>query len=566
MNRHIFLSSIIALSGGVALTSCSNDMDKLYTSGQEDVTLKGDKGDVILSADALDALVLTLYWNDNGSISTSDPGIKAPQNVAQNTIELSCAADFSIKHEVAVGAGVYEYQFICRDLNGILTKLGYEPGTPAPLYVRIKSSLANNLEPKYSETMQLSVSPYFIDTTIGFFLNASKEDTGRTLYSREDNHIYEGFIGAGAWENWWLKEGDGTIWGNDGESGTPFVISSKDTAWNFWYPGISGCYYTVVNTQTTEWTALLIESISVDGDIQGEMAYERKLNQWTLHVSGSGTKNITLSGSGKQYNAATGTDDAAAIATAVAFGGDASALSFSTSGAAQGISVAIDGECDLILDLNDPTAWTLSAGTAQAPAEGPAETIWVVGHNDGITGGWNFDSWLRLYNEDNANYGGVLDINSLWGYKLYKEQDNWDDCWGMVAGGTGYEGSLVADGGDNIAAPDPGLYVMDVSLSGLYYHLYPVNSVHYTGLNDDWSLSEMTATETPGVYTATVTKSAETPWGVKVLINESWDLFFGGGSGYLRLYQDGFDGDNDLGNGTYTLTVNLCEGTYSYSE
>jgi hypothetical protein len=75
----------------------------------------------------------------------------------------------------------------------------------------------------------------------------------------------------------------------------------------------------------------------------------------------------------------------------------------------------------------------------------------------------------------------------------------------------------------------------------------------------------MEATATPGVYQATVQKSANTPWGVKILINDSWDLVFGGGSGTLRLYQDGFDGDNDLANGTYILTVDLCKATYSYT-
>ncbi|MDE6286868.1 MAG: DUF5114 domain-containing protein, partial [Muribaculaceae bacterium] len=151
-------------------------------------------------------------------------------------------------------------------------------------------------------------------------------------------------------------------------------------------------------------------------------------------------------------------------------------------------------------------------------------------------------------------------------YKLYKEEGNWEEFWGMAEGGNGLEGKLLANDGENIWAPDPGLYVADVSLSGLTYKLTLVNTVHYTGLNDDWSLTPMTATDVPGVYTATVTKSANTPWGVKAVINENWDIAFGGGGGVLRLHQDGFDGDNDLENGTYTLTVNLCEGTYSYSK
>lgn len=561
----IYVSALI-LSAGAVLTGCDNDGDIIYTSGPDALTVSGNTSDIVLQADALDALALTLYWNDNGTLTTSDPNVDAPKNVTQNTIELSANPDFTNKVEISMGSGVYEYQFTARDLNGYLSKLGYTAGVSSPLYIRICAKLADNISPKYSDTLTVNVTPYRIDTTVGQYLNTNMEQI-HELYSDEDDHVYSGFIGAGAWENWWLREGDGTTWGNDGVSGTPFVISSASTSWNFWYPGLSGCYYTVVNTPKNEWTALLIESLTVSGDINGDMVYDRKANQWSIHVNGvSGNTNISITGSGKQYNPATGTDDAAAIATQVAFGGDASHLDFVTGGSASSISLNLPGgEFDLILDLTDPRAWTIEAGTAAAPVEGPAEILWVVGHNDGITGGWNFDSWLRLYNEDNSNYGGVLNINSLWGYKFYKEENNWEDCWGMVDGGTGFEGKLEA-GGNNIAAPDPGLYVADVSLSGLTYKLTPINSVHYTGLNDDWSLSPMTATDQPGVYTATVTKSANTPWGVKILINESWDLFFGGGSGYLRLYQDGFDGDNDLENGEYTLTVDLCAGTYSYTK
>ena len=138
----------------------------------------------------------------------------------------------------------------------------------------------------------------------------------------------------------------------------------------------------------------------------------------------------------------------------------------------------------------------------------------------------------------------------------------------VVAGGNGYEGSLQVGGEGNIYAPDAGLYLFDISLSNMTYRLTSVTKVSYTGLNDDWNLYEMTATDTPCVYTAQVTKSANTPWGVKIVLNDNWDLYFGGNGtpGELALYRDGFEGDNDLANGTYTLTVDLAKGTYSYSK
>lgn len=560
------ITGLLLLTLTWMMIACDKDGDTIYISGSTDLVLGGNTDDIILSADALDALVLTVYWNDNGHLDTSSPLVDAPKNSVQNTIQLAASENFAQTTEIAMDAEVYEYQFSCKELNGLLSKLGFEAGVQAPLYIRVKGHLADNIDPTYSQTIKVNVTPYKVDTTVARYLNSNKEDTGWFLYSPANNQVYNGFIGAGAWANWFLNEGDGTIWGNDAVTGTAFVISSASGAWNFWYPGISGCYYTVVNIPKSEWTALLIESLSVSGDVTGEMVYDRKANQWTLPVNVSaGTLNITLSGTAKQYNVATGTDDAAAIATTVGFSGAADGLTFNNGSAGTGIALTISaaGETALVLDLNNPKAWTLATGEVSEPTEEPADILWTVGHNDGITGGWNFDSWLNLYNADNITYGGVLNINSLWGYKFYAEKDNWDNAWGMVEGGNAIEGELSADGG-NIAAPDPGLYVADVSLSGLTYKLHAINTVHYTGLNDDWNMYPMTATDSPGIYTAVIEKSANTPWGVKILINESWDLFFGGGGGKLLLYQDGFDGDNDLSNGEHTLTINLLEGTYTY--
>lgn len=560
-------SLILILVSTWTLISCENDGDIIYTSGADDITLSGNSSDIVLSVEDLDALALTLYWNDNGKLVTSDSLVKAPNEATQNIIELSASSDFSTIATLSMNAGVYEYQFTCRELNTQLTKLGYVPGEKAPLYIRICGKLADNINPKYSEVLVVNVTPYKIDTTVAQYLNSNQEETGQLLYSPEDNKVYSGFIGAGAWGNWWLREGDGTIWGNDGVSGTPFVISSDlSTSWNFWYPGVSGCYYTVVDVPKNEWSALYIQSLSVSGDLNGDMIYERKTNQWTMQISGDGgMKSINISGIGLLYNASTGTDDDDAIAKDVSFSGEASMLTFNPSGNGNSISINVPaGELNLILDLNNPKEWTLTVSSESTPVEETPELLWAVGHNDGITGGWNFDSWLRLYNEDYLNYGGVLNINSLWGYKYCKEKDNWDDCWTMAEGGSANEGSLKVGGSTNIESPDPGLYVVDVSISALTYKLTPITTVHYAGLNDDWSLKTMTATEVPGVYSATIEKTAATPYGVKVIINENWDLSFGGGSGILLLHQNGFDGDNDLANGTYKLTVNLCEGTYKY--
>ena len=128
-----------------------------------------------------------------------------------------------------------------------------------------------------------------------------------------------------------------------------------------------------------------------------------------------------------------------------------------------------------------------------------------------------------------------------------------------------------AESKDNIPAPAQGLYVMDFNMKSLTYELTQVQTVTFTGLNDNWSESPMTqSAENPEIFTAEFIKEKKSPWGVKVLINNNWNLFFGGGSGILHLKHSessaGFDGDDELEIGkTYVLTVDLGHQTYSYS-
>lgn len=566
INKYFAIAALAAAAAGT-LSSCDKDGDTIYTNGAPDAELEGSATEIVLDVNKLDALVMTVYWNENGDISLSDPRVEAPDYANSNVLQMASDADFSNVVEETMAGGVYQRQFTCRELNNLVSRLGMEGGVEAPLYVRIKSSLGANLTPKYSNTLVYSVTPYLIDMTVGFVLDASQNDTGRTLASPESNGIYSGFIGAGSWENWWLREGNNTVWGNDGVTGTAFVMGNNTTGldvWNFWYPGMSGCYYTVVNTTINEWSALYISELKLGGDITGDMVYDRKANHWTYTFNATaGTVSVTLTGAGKQYNAATGTDDAAAADTPAAFSGSADNLEFGQTASPVTLSIPANGETTITLDLNDPLKWTLKA---EAGGSGPVVVVPPMIYLSGVYGEWNFDYYLKLYNEDNMTYGGALPVNSEWGYKIYTEAENWDNFYSMVAGGTGFEGKLEANGDNNIAAPEPGFYLFDVSLSGLTYKVTPITSVSYTGLNDDWSLSPMTATEIPGVYTAEIEKSANTPWGVKIILNENWDLFFGGNGtpGELVLYRDGFEGDNDLPNGKHKLTVDLTKGTYSY--
>ena len=564
-NKYIAAAGLAAMLLGAQ--SCDKDGDTIYTDGPDRAEISGVASDIVLDKDHLQSLALTIYWNENGRISLSDPLVAAPEGAASNTVQFSTDPEVASVVDDNVESGVYYRQYTCEALNNLVGRLGLEGGVKGTVYIRIKTVLGANIDPKYSDVQTVSVTPYFIDMSMGFVLDASQNDTGRTLWSPASDGIYSGFIGAGSWENWWLREGNNTVWGNDGVTGTAFVMGNNTTGldvWNFWYPSPSGCYYTVVNTRNNEWSALYIGELTLGGDLSGAMTYDRKANKWTYTFDATpGTISVTLSGTGKQYNTATGTDDAAAADTPVGFGGTAGNLTFGNAAQPVSVEVGAAGETTLTLDLSDPRGWTL---TAEAGSGGPVETVPPMIYLSGVQPEWDFSNYLKLYNEDNRTYGGALQVNSEWGYRIYTEAEAWDNYWTMVDGGTAFSGQLVNNGEGNIAAPEPGFYLFDVNMGDLTYKLTPITKVSYTGLNDDWSLTEMTATDVPGVYTATFEKTANTPWGVKIVLNDNWDLFFGGNGtpGELALYRDGFEGDNELANGTHTLTVDLSKGTYSY--
>ena len=564
-NKYIAAAGLAVMLLGAQ--GCDKDGDTINTGGPDRAEVSGVASDIVLDKDQLQSLALTIYWNENGKISLSDPLVAAPEGAATNTVQFSADPEFASVVDDNVESGVYYRQYTCEALNNLVGRLGLEGGVKGTVYIRVKTVLGANIDPKYSDVHTITVTPYFIDMSIGFVLDASQNDTGRTLWSPASDGIYSGFIGAGSWENWWLREGNNTVWGNDGVTGTAFVMGNNTTGldvWNFWYPSPSGCYYTVVNTRTNEWSALYIGELTLGGDLSGAMTYDRKANKWTYTFDATpGILSVTLSATGKQYNTATGTDDAAAVDTPVGFGGVAGNVSFDSAAQAISVDVAAAGETTLTLDLSDPRGWTLTAGAGSA---GPVETVPPMIYLSGVQPDWDFSNYLKLYNEDNRTYGGALQVNSEWGYRIYTEAEAWDNYWTMVDGGTAFSGQLVNNGEGNIAAPEAGFYLFDVNMGDLTYKLTPITKVSYTGLNDDWSLTEMTAADEPGVYTAQFEKTANTPWGVKIVLNDNWDLFFGGNGtpGELVLYRDGFEGDNELANGTHTLTVNLSKGTYSY--
>lgn len=559
--------SLAVLALSAMLTACDNDGDQIFVSQVPDTGISTNAEDVVLDEKRPDMLALTVYWDENSRISLSDPEVAAPLYALTNTLQMSIDENFATFYEETLGDGVTSRQFTTAELSSAAVRAGMESGTTATMFVRLKSVLGENTAPKYSNVISFRLTTYRVDLTIGSILDKNQGDTERKLALTDKANVYAGFFNATAWENWYFRDPSGVIWGTAADPGKAFILgnSNKVEVWNNWFPEPAGCYYTVVDIPGNEWTALYIPSLTISGDLEGAMEYDRRNNVWSYTFTGEAkTYNVKISGLGNQYNSTGGDGAPAESDIPVGFGGSADALTFGSTASTVSFDVPAAGETTVLLSLADPKHWTLAVGES-APVEEVAQQVYLLG----IIDPWGFNDCLRIYNEDAKSYGGVHYVESQWGYQIGIEVDNWGDVYKMVDGGTAYEGKLVFQGENNITAPEAGDYIFDISLGDLYYKVVKLDRVSVTGMNDDWNLYDMTATDTPGVYTYEFTKTANTPWGVKVVFNGDWALFYGGNgnNGELCYNHDGFTGDNDFEIGsTVVLTVDLYNATYSYTQ
>lgn len=564
--KDILQTLLITVITAVGLSSCDSDIDPVYVQASDNILLEGARKEIVLSPYNPQALVMTIYWSGNGQLSLSDNQLQTPVNAAEETIQLSKDEHFTSTLELSVEKGVRSRQFLSEELNSMLERLGYTAEEKAPLYIRIRSVLASNTVPSYSSIIKVMVQSYRIHLVLGTVLDKDWNETDTQLASPEENGIYQGFMGVNGWANWWLREANNVVWGNLGQDGKTFHASSADDHWNFWFPSPAGCYYTTLNTVEGWWSALHIDNLTVNGDINGEMTYNQKSNQWTLPISlpSATTVSITIKGTGSLYNKET-TDMGPAIEQAVAFGGTNDNLTFGNTGSTITMNVP-SGESSLLLDLSNPLNLKVSIGeSVSEPAVEPQLYL------SGLTNWDGFNDWLTLYDEASLAYGGAHWIDSEWGYRVYPQPD-WNPAYKAAEGASPLSGNLImAESDGNIPAPEKGLYIMDFNLKDLTYQLTKVETLTYAGMNDDWTEYPMIqSADNPEIFTAEFIKEKETPWGVKVLVNNNWGLFFGGGNGTLKLgHSDatgGFDGDNGLTIGeTYILTVDLGKQTYSYT-
>lgn len=291
-----------------ALVSCDESGDKIYLDGFKASNLMASASDVKLSVDNSKDIVLSMAWQ-NPTLLSSDDTKPAGNGTLLTYLQASASEDFETVKEYTVSN--LSKAFVGTDLNAVAKDLGLTPGESAPLYFRIKSQMGANMDAAYSNVCQVNVTPYLIDMSYINILDKDKDNVLTHLYSPASDGIYTGYMNASAWFNFYGKENDGTVWGNSATDGT-FAIDNTESAWNFWFPGVAGIYYTVIDTKAKEWKATLLKTVKLNGE---DMTYDAPNYAWLKVVTTTADNSpITIAATGAEYSKATDTDDAAAVA------------------------------------------------------------------------------------------------------------------------------------------------------------------------------------------------------------------------------------------------------------
>ncbi|MDR2949745.1 MAG: DUF5114 domain-containing protein [Prevotella sp.] len=556
-----FIHSLVAI---LLLAGCEKDDDKIDPYDHESNYLIATASNIVLRQEEVGKVVLSLTWTKS-TLAVSNPEMDSSDLESVYT-QMSTSNDFSANLVETLETNLSR-AYTGAELNAIAKNLNMTAGVETPVYIRLKSVVSNNTKPFYSNIMTVNLTSYDIDMTVGFILNKEQENTPWKLSSPEANGIYKGFMGAVNWYNFYLCGGDGIIWGNDGETGIPFQISSNDTKWNCWFPDAGGCHYVEFNTIKKEWSTIYIPTLQVSGDIEGEMTFDRPNTKWYLafNAAAAGSLKVKLQGRGNLYNMSTGdSNEAITIDTPIAFAQENTNIVLAQQAGEITVTVAEAGKHILTVDLSNPREWTCEASSGLAEPEPIRPFVFLPGIDDGITNSdWNFDNTLSIYNEDNLAYAGVANVNSKWGYSINTEDGNWDNKY-TLGEGDAYSGTLLWQSENNLPAPTPGLYLFDIKLKELTYNLLRIgDKIFLSGLNDVWDFETvLNATETPGVYSGSITITIASQWGFEIHIDNTWNHKFGGSDGKLYYLGSNIRDDTSLAPGTYTLTVNLIEETY----
>lgn len=421
--KKIFRNLMMLLCALTALVSCDESGDKIYLDGFKASDLMASASDVKLSVDNSKDVVLSLAWQ-NPTLLSSDETKPAGSGVLKTYLQVSASENFTSEKEYTVTD--LSKAFTGADLNAAAKDLGLTPDVSSPLYFRIKSQMGANLDAAYSNVCQVKVTPYLIDMSYINILNENKDQVLTKLYSPNSDGVYSGYMNASSWFHIWGKENDGTIWGNVGQDGHVYEMDNTESAWNIWFPGQTGIYYTVLDTKAKELKPTYIKSMQLNGE---DMTYDAPNYAWTKVITTTADNTpISIVATGAEYSKATGTEDAAAVVKTMNY-------------------TLADGkmtDSENVGSVNIPTAGTY---TVTVKVGDKSDLTYSIVSGDQTTPKLTISNTIGMFSKDGSTlyatftkvsegvYTCTYDLSNLYDMRFYFIGDDIDDkrvCYGSV--------------------------------------------------------------------------------------------------------------------------------------
>lgn len=421
--KKIFRNLMMLLFALTALVSCDESGDKIYLDGFKASDLMASASDVKLSVDNSKDVVLSLAWQ-NPTLLSSDETKPAGSGVLKTYLQVSASENFTSEKEYTVTD--LSKAFTGADLNAAAKDLGLSPDVSSPLYFRIKSLMGSNLDAAYSNVCQVKVTPYLIDMSYINILNEKKDQVLTKLYSPNSDGVYSGYMNASSWFHIWGKENDGTIWGNVGQDGHVYEMDNTESAWNIWFPGQTGIYYTVLDTKAKELKPTYIKSMQLNGE---DMTYDAPNYAWTKVITTTADNTpVSIVATGAEYSKATGTEDAAAVEKTLNYTlADGKMTDSENAGS---VNIAKAGTYTVTVKVGDKSDLTYSivSGDQTTPKPTISNTIGMFS-KDGST------LYATFTKVSEGVYTCTYDLSNLYDMRFYFIGDDIDDkrvCYGSV--------------------------------------------------------------------------------------------------------------------------------------
>ena len=421
--KKIFRNLMMLLCALTALVSCDESGDKIYLDGFKASDLMASASDVKLSVDNSKDVVLSLAWQ-NPTLLSSDETKPAGSGVLKTYLQVSASENFTSEKEYTVTD--LSKAFTGADLNAAAKDLGLSPDVSSPLYFRIKSQMGSNLDAAYSNVCQVKVTPYLIDMSYINILNEKKDQVLTKLYSPNSDGVYSGYMNASSWFHIWGKENDGTIWGNVGQDGHVYEMDNTESAWNIWFPGQTGIYYTVLDTKAKELKPTYIKSMQLNGE---DMTYDALNYAWTKVITTTADNTpVSIVATGAEYSKATGTEDAAVVEKTLNYTlADGKMTDSENAGS---VNIPTAGTYTITVKVGDKSDLTYSivSGDQTTPKPTISNTIGMFS-KDGST---LYATFIKV---SEGVYTCTYDLSNLYDMRFYFIGDDIDDkrvCYGSV--------------------------------------------------------------------------------------------------------------------------------------